>query len=460
MVFPANRIFMEMTRATKFDLLVIGGGSGGIACARKAAEFGARVALVESSNIGGTCVNVGCVPKKVTFNCASQLEYLKHMKDYGISAELKSIDFKSFKLKRDSYVQKLNGIYLSNLQKSGVELINGIGKFVSKSAIDVNGKKYTADHIVIATGSYPSVPKILGAELGITSNGFFELESIPKSILISGAGYIAVELCGILKALGSDVYLAIRYDKVLRTFDSLISDVITEEIENSGIHILRNSKVNCVEKVGDNLKVSYNKGKNSVEVEKVLWAIGRRPSIDLNLEKANVEIDEMGHIKVDAYQNTSQQGIYALGDVCGKWLLTPVAIAAGRKLATRLFGKEVVCLEYSNIPSVVFSHPPAATVGLNEDEAIKTYGKENIKTYRSVFTPMYFAISEEKRKCHMKLVCYGADEKVVGLHMVGPSCDEILQGFAVAIKMGATKKNFDSCVAIHPTSAEELVTMR
>lgn len=460
MFHPASRIFMEMSKASKFDLLVIGGGSGGIACARKAAELGARVALVENSNIGGTCVNVGCVPKKITFNCASHLEYLKHMKDYGISADFKSIDFKSFKLKRDAYIQKLNDIYLSNLKKSGVVLIKGLGKFVSKSAIDVDGKKYTADHIVIATGGYPFIPKATGAELGITSDGFFELESIPKSILISGAGYIAVELCGILKALGSDVYLAIRYDKVLRTFDSMISDVVTEELENSGIHILKNSTISTIDNVGDNLKVFFGKGKNPMEVEKVLWAVGRRPSIDLNLEKANVEVDEMGHIKVDAYQNTSQEGIYALGDVCGKWLLTPVSIAAGRKLAACIFGKESVPLEYSNIPSVVFSHPPVATVGLTEDEAVKTYGTENIKIYKSVFTPMYYAMTEEKKKCHMKLVCCGAEEKVVGLHMVGPSCDEILQGFAVAIKMGATKKNFDACVAIHPTSAEELVTMR
>ncbi|GFV83254.1 glutathione reductase, mitochondrial [Trichonephila clavipes] len=298
------------------------------------------------------------------------------------------------------------------------------------------------------------------AELGITSDGFFELESIPKSILISGAGYIAVELCGILKALGSDVYLAIRHDKVLRTFDSMISDVITEEIENSGIHILKNSTISTIEKVGNNLEVSFINKKNPVEVEKVLWAVGRRPNIDLNLREANVEVDETGHIKVDAYQNTSQEGIYALGDVCGKWLLTPVAIAVGRKLAASLFGNQTDPLEYSNIPSVVFSHPPSATVGLSEEEAVKTYGKENIKVYKSVFTPMYYAITEEKKKCHMKLVCWGAEEKVVGLHMVGPSCDEILQGFAVAIKMGATKKNFDACVAIHPTSAEELVTMR
>ncbi|GIY56924.1 glutathione reductase, mitochondrial [Caerostris darwini] len=450
-----------MSTLAKFDLLVIGGGSGGIACARKAAELGAKVGLIESGNIGGTCVNVGCVPKKMSFNCASHTEYLKHMQDYGFSVELKSIDFRSFKLKRDAYIHKLNDIYLTNLKKSGVELINGFGKFVSNSTIDVNGIEYSSDHIVIATGGYPSVPKIPGADLCITSDGFFELETIPRSVLISGAGYIAVELSGILKALGSEVYLAIRYDKVLRTFDSLIRDVVTKEIENSGVNIMKHSSVSSVEQINGNLRVSFNNDKDPIDVEQIIWAIGRNPSTNLNLEKAGVELDQTGYVKVDELQNTSQKGIYALGDVCGKWLLTPVAIASGRKLAVRLFGNDPnALLEYSDIPSVVFSHPPAATVGITEDEAIKTLGRENIKTYTSVFTPMYYAITEEKVKCHMKLVCCGVEEKVVGLHMVGPSCDEILQGFAVAIKMGATKKNFDSCVAIHPTTAEELVTMR
>ncbi|XP_055943328.1 glutathione reductase, mitochondrial-like [Argiope bruennichi] len=459
-MFLTNRLLKNMSKLTKFNLLVIGGGSGGIACARKAAELGAKVALIESSDIGGTCVNVGCVPKKISFNCAYQAECLKYMSNYGFSVELKSVDFRSFKLKRDAYIRKLNDIYISNLKKSGVELINGIGKFVSNTAVEVNGEEYSADHIVVATGGYPLIPNVPGADLGITSNGFFELESIPRSVLISGAGYIAVELCGILKALGSDVYLAIRREKVLRTFDNLISDVVTKEIENSGVHVLRNSNIESVEKVNDNLKVSVS-GKDPVHVETVIWAIGRSPNTALNLEKAGIELDETNHIKVDAYQNTSQRGIYALGDVCGKWLLTPVAIAAGRKLAVRLFGDDPnALLDYSNIPSVVFSHPPAGTVGFTEDEAIKKYGKENIKIYTSMFTPMYYAITEEKIRCHMKLICCGVEERVVGLHMVGPSCDEILQGFAVAIKMGATKKDLDACVAIHPTSAEELVTMR
>ncbi|GIY45902.1 glutathione reductase, mitochondrial [Caerostris extrusa] len=365
-----------MSTLAKFDLLVIGGGSGGIACARKAAELGAKVGLIESGNIGGTCVNVGCVPKKMSFNCASHIEYLKHMQDYGFSVELKSIDFRSFKLKRDAYIHKLNDIYLTNLKKSGVELINGFGKFVSNSTIDVNGTEYCADHIVIATGGYPSVPKIPGADLCMTSDGFFELETIPRSVLISGAGYIAVELSGILKALGSDVYLAIRYDKVLRTFDSLISDVVTKEIENSGVNIMKHSSVSSVEQINGNLRVSFNNNKDPID---------------------GVELDQTGHVKVDELQNTSQKGIYALGDVCGKWLLTPVAIASGRKLAVRLFGDDPnALLEYSDIPSVVFSHPPAATVGITEDEAIKTFGRENIKTYTSVFTPMYYAITEEK----------------------------------------------------------------
>uniref|UniRef100_A0A2L2YJ85 Glutathione reductase n=1 Tax=Parasteatoda tepidariorum TaxID=114398 RepID=A0A2L2YJ85_PARTP len=444
----------------KFDLLVLGGGSGGIACARKAAELGAKVGLIEKGRIGGTCVNVGCVPKKVSFNYAALIESLKFMPDYGISVDVKSIDFGKFKTKRDAYVQKLNDIYFSNLEKSGIIFIEGKGEFVSSNTINVNGQQFSAEHIVIATGGKPSFPKISGAEFGITSDGFFELESLPKSILVSGAGYIAVELCGILKALGSDVYLAIRGEKVLRTFDNIISDVLTEEIKKSGVHLLTNSLVKSVEKTSHHKRVIFSDG-NSIDVECVMWAIGRQPNIDLNLDKTSIDLDDSGHIKVDADQNTTEKGIYALGDVCGKWLLTPVAIAAGRKLAIRLFADDADShLNYANIPSVVFSHPPAATVGLTEVEAIKEFGKENTKIYTSVFTPMYFAITEEKTKCHMKLICLGKEEKVIGLHMIGTSCDEILQGFAVAIKMGATKKQFDECVAIHPTSAEELVTMR
>uniref|UniRef100_A0A8C9IAC5 glutathione-disulfide reductase n=1 Tax=Piliocolobus tephrosceles TaxID=591936 RepID=A0A8C9IAC5_9PRIM len=381
-----------------YDYLVIGGGSGGLASARRAAELGARAAVVESHKLGGTCVNVGCVPKKVMWNTAVHSEFMHDHADYGFS----------------SCEGKFNW--------SHIEIIHGHAAFTSdpKPTIEVSGKKYTAPHILIATGGVPSVPhesQIPGASLGITSDGFFQLEELPSRSVIVGAGYIAVEIAGILSALGSKTSLMIRHDKVLRSFDSMISTNCTEELENAGVEVLKFSQ--------------------------------------------GIQTDDKGHIIVDEFQNTNVKGIYAVGDVCGKALLTPVAIAAGRKLAHRLFEhKEDSKLDYNNIPTVVFSHPPIGTVGLTEDEAIHKYGEENVKIYSTSFTPMYHAVTKRKTKCVMKMVCANKEEKVVGIHMQGLGCDEMLQGFAVAVKMGATKADFDNTVAIHPTSSEELVTLR
>uniref|UniRef100_A0A8C0SSZ6 Glutathione reductase, mitochondrial n=2 Tax=Canis lupus familiaris TaxID=9615 RepID=A0A8C0SSZ6_CANLF len=408
--------------AASFDYLVIGGGSGGLASARRAAELGARAAVVESHKLGGTCVNVGCVPKKVMWNTAVHSEFMHDHVDYGFQSCESKFNWRVIKEKRDAYVSRLNTIYQNNLTKSHIEIIHGHAAFTcdSEPTIEVNGNKYTAPHILIATGGVPSRPQesqIPGASLGITSDGFFQLEELPGRSVIVGAGYIAVEIAGILSALGSKTSLMIRHDKVLRNFDSIISSNCTEELENSGIEVLK-----------------YSQG---------------------------IQTDDKGHIIVDEFQNTSVKGIYAVGDVCGKALLTPVAIAAGRKLAHRLFEcKEDSKLDYDNIPTVVFSHPPIGTVGLTEDEAIYKYGKENVKTYSTTFTPMYHAVTKRKTKCVMKMVCATMEEKVVGIHMQGIGCDEMLQGFAVAVKMGATKADFDNTVAIHPTSSEELVTLR
>ncbi|XP_006884188.1 PREDICTED: glutathione reductase, mitochondrial isoform X3 [Elephantulus edwardii] len=405
-----------------YDYLVIGGGSGGLASARRAAELGARAAVVESHKLGGTCVNVGCVPKKVMWNTAVHSEFIHDQGDYGFQSCESKFNWSVIKEKRDAYVSRLNTIYQNNLTKSNIDIIHGYAAFTSdpKPTVEVNGKKYTAPHILIATGGVPSLPhdsQIPGASLGITSDGFFQLEELPRRSVIIGAGYIAVEIAGILSALGSKTSLMIRHDKVLRNFDSIISSNCTEELENAGIEVLK-----------------YSQG---------------------------IQTDDKGHIIVDEFQNTSVRGIYAVGDVCGKALLTPVAIAAGRKLAHRLFEcKQDSKLDYDNIPTVVFSHPPIGTVGLTEDEAIKKYGKENVKTYSTTFTPMYHAVTKRKTKCVMKMVCANKEEKVVGIHMQGIGCDEMLQGFAVAVKMGATKADFDNTVAIHPTSSEELVTLR
>ncbi|XP_021249992.1 glutathione reductase, mitochondrial isoform X2 [Numida meleagris] len=383
---------------------------------------------------------------------------------------------RTIKEKRDAYVRRLNEIYENNVTKARIDIIRGYGKFTSdpEPTIEVNGKKYTAPHILIATGGRPSVPpdcKVPGASLGITSDGFFDLEELPRRSVVIGAGYIAVEIAGILSTLGSKSSLLIRRDKVLRTFDSLISTNCTQELENTGVDVWKHTQVQAVTKSPNGLLevkvISSEPGHKPTvrvihDVDCLLWAIGREPNTEeLCLDHVDVKVDAQNHVVVDEFQNTTRKGIYAIGDVCGRALLTPVAIAAGRKLALRLFGNQQDArLDYSNIPTVVFSHPPIGTVGLTEDEAIAAHGKDNVKIYSTSFTPMYHAVTQRKVKCVMKLVCAGKEEKVVGLHMQGLGCDEMLQGFAVAIKMGATKADFDNTVAIHPTSAEELVTMR
>ncbi|CAK6964942.1 glutathione reductase%2C mitochondrial isoform X1 [Scomber scombrus] len=453
----------------QFDFLVIGGGSGGLAGARRAAELGATTAVIESHKLGGTCV---------MWNAAVHAEYLHDHSDYGFEVDNIRFSWETLKAKRDIYVSHLNHIYRNNLDKAKIQTILGHARFTSgpQPTVEVNGKKYTAPHILIATGGQPTVlseNEVPGANLGITSDGFFELESLPKRSVIVGAGYIAVEMAGILSTLGSKTSLIIRQTGVLRNFDSFVSANCTKELQNSGVDLWRNSHVKSVSKTDKGLLVTLatkdpekkneeEKISTIEEVDCLLWAIGRQPNTSgLNIGEMGVTTDDRGHIVVDEFQNTSRQGIYAVGDVCGKALLTPVAIAAGRKLAHRLFeGKKDSKLDYSSIPTVVFSHPPIGTVGLTEEEAIKSRGKENVKIYKTSFTPMYHAITTRKSLCIMKLVCVGKEETVVGLHMQGLGCDEMLQGFAVAIKMGATKSHFDKTIAIHPTSSEEFVTMR
>nr|XP_009685585.1 PREDICTED: glutathione reductase, mitochondrial [Struthio camelus australis] len=421
-------------------------------------------------------VNVGCVPKKVMWNTAVHAEFIHDHADYGFEVAGSKFNWRTIKEKRDAYVRRLNEIYENNVNKAHIEIIRGYGKFTAdpEPTVEVDGKKYTAPHILVATGGQPSVPlesEIPGASLGITSDGFFDLEELPRRSVVVGAGYIAVEIAGILSTLGSKSSLLIRHDKVLRTFDSLISSNCTQELENTGVDVWKHALVKTVTRSpGGLLDVTVTSSmpgcKPTVrviqDVDCLLWALGRVPNTEgLCLDRVGVKVDAKGHIVVDEFQNTTRKGIYAIGDVCGKALLTPVAIAAGRKLAHRLFeGRQDSKLDYTNIPTVVFSHPPIGTVGLTEDEAISAHGKENVKIYSTSFTPMYHAVTKRKTKCVMKLVCAGKEEKVVGLHMQGLGCDEMLQGFAVAIKMGATKADFDNTVAIHPTSAEELVTLR
>ncbi|HHJ13449.1 MAG TPA: glutathione-disulfide reductase [Gammaproteobacteria bacterium] len=445
-----------------YDLIAIGGGSGGLSVAERAARYGARAAVVEKGRLGGTCVNVGCVPKKVMWFASGIAHVLEHAPDYGFALERGGFDWAALKQKRDAYVQGINDWYHTYLSDSDIAEIRGEARFVDARTLAVNGQHYTADHIVIAPGGAPLVPDTPGAELGITSDGFFELERLPERVAVVGSGYIAVELAGMLNALGSDVTMLLRREHLLREFDAMLRDCLTEEMLGDGIDILARTRVREVRKAADDsLSILCENGQELKGFDTLIWAIGRYPlTAALNLEAAGIQTDAAGHIPVDRFQGTGVEGIHAIGDVTGKAQLTPVAIAAGRRLADRLFGgMSERHLPYENIPTVVFSHPPIATVGLTESAARDMHG-EAVKVYQTRFTAMYNALTKRQQKTAMKLVTVGAKEKIVGCHVIGPGADEMLQGFAVAIRMGATKRDFDDTVAIHPTSAEELVTMR
>ncbi|KAI9849576.1 MAG: Glutathione reductase [Thelocarpon superellum] len=461
------------------DYLVVGGGSGGLASARRASSlYGAKAMAIESNKLGGTCVNVGCVPKKITWNAAAIRETLHDAKAYGFSfEETAPFDWAAFKHKRDEYITRLNGIYERNLEKEKVEYVHGRAHILSKNEVEItlddgSKERVRTKKLLIATGGHPSIPHdIPGAELGITSDGFFELEKQPKKVALVGAGYIAVEMAGMFNALGTETHLFIRQDTFLRTFDPMIQEVTVKEYERQGIYIHRQSSQSKVEKDPSKpgwIKLHYkdSKGQGVLGLDCLLWAIGRAPEVeDLGLEKIGVKQNKKGQVIVDDYQNTNIDDVYALGDVCGRVELTPVAIAAGRRLSDRIFGPEkfrTTRLVYDNIPSVVFAHPEIGSTGLTEPQAIEQYGKDNVKIYKTEFTAMYYAMMDAGAKgpTAYKLVCVGPEEKVVGLHILGVGSAEMLQGFGVAVKMGATKADFDSCVAIHPTSAEELVTLK
>lgn len=340
-------------------------------------------------------------------------------------------------------------------------MINGYAKFVDAHTIEVNGEQLTADHFLIATGGRPEWPKIPGAEYGIDSDGFFELTELPERVAIIGAGYIAVELAGVLHGLGSDTHLFVRKHAPLRNFDSIIVEGLVETMAREGATLHIHSVPKEVIKNEDGTLTIHFEDGSTHTTDTLIWAIGRQPNTkDLNLEVTDVELNAGGYIKVDKYQNTTAENIYAIGDVTGHIELTPVAIAAGRRLSERLFNnKPNAFLDYTNIPTVIFSHPPIGTIGMSEEEAKETYGEEDIKVYTSIFTSMHSSITANRQKTYMKLVCQGENEKIVGLHGLGKGLDEMVQGFAVAIKMGATKADFDNTVAIHPTGSEEFVTM-
>lgn len=447
----------------EYDYIVIGGGSGGIASANRAAMHGAKVILFEGKEVGGTCVNVGCVPKKVMWYGAQVAETLhRYAGEYGFDVTINKFDFATLKANRQAYIDRIHGSYERGFDSNGVERVYEYARFVAPHTVEVAGERYTAPHILIATGGHALYPNIPGSEYGITSDGFFELDEVPKRTAVIGAGYIAVEVAGVLNALGSDTHLFVRKDRPLRTFDKDIVDVLVDEMAKSGptLHTHANA-TEVVKNADDSLTISFDNGE-TITVDCLIWAIGRAANTSgFGLEKTGVKLTEKGRIYSDEFENTSVPGIYALGDVTGKLDLTPVAVKAGRQLSERLFNNKADAkLDYTDVATVVFSHPVIGSVGLTEEKAIAKYGAENIKVYKSSFTPMYTALGDNRQPSTMKLVTLGDDEKIIGLHGIGYGVDEMIQGFSVAIKMGATKADFDNTVAIHPTGSEEFVTMR
>jgi glutathione reductase (NADPH) len=446
--------------STAYDLVVLGGGSGGIAAARRAAQQGARVALVEQGRLGGTCVNQGCVPKKVMWHAAQLAHTFEDAAGYGFDLQLKRHDWSGLKQARDAYITRLNGIYQHNLEKDGVEILRGLGSFRDARCVVVEKRVLMAKHVLIATGGRPAQPDVPGAELGTDSDGFFRLDHCPERVAVVGGGYIAVELAGMLQALGAQVTLLVRGKQLLRSFDDMLGEALLAAMRAQGIEVLMETQVTALASIAGGVRADLS-SKSSANFTTLIWAIGRDPSTEgLGLDAIHVRTDKHGHVQTDAFQNSSVSGIYAVGDVTGRAALTPVAIAAGRRLADRLFGgKPDSKLDYAQIPTVVFSHPAIGTVGLSESEAREQHG-DAVKVYTSRFNALYYGVLEHKIPSHMKLVTVGPEERVVGCHVIGQGSDELLQGFAVAMRMGATKRDFDDTIAIHPTSAEELVTMR
>jgi glutathione reductase (NADPH) len=445
---------------THFDLIAIGGGSGGLAVAEKAAEYGRRVAVVEARKLGGTCVNNGCVPKKVMWYAANLAHAVDDAKHFGVPASRGPTDWSGLVEGRQDYIAAINRYWDGYVEDSGITRIEGTARFVDAHLIEVDGSLCSADHIVVATGGRPIVPSVSGSDLGITSDGFFELTEQPRRVAIIGAGYIGVELAGVLRALGSEVSIVALEARVLETFDPMISEVLMREMRKQGIGLHRGFQVSGLVRTERGIALDAVDGERLGGFDTVIWAVGRAPNtLELELGRAGVETWHNGTVPTDEYQNTNVPGVYAIGDITGRSPLTPVAIAAGRRLAVRLFGGQPESrVDYDNIPSVVFAHPPVGTVGLTEPRARESH--ETVTVYRTEFTPMRHALSEHGVTTAMKLVCVGEDQRVAGIHLVGDNVDEMLQGFAVAVKMSATKADLDNTIPIHPVSAEELVTMK
>lgn len=444
----------------EYDLVVIGGGSGGIAAANRAASYGARCALIESARLGGTCVNLGCVPKKIMWNAAHLQHEVAAAVAGGVHRGELHCDWAALVAARDRYVARLNGLYAEKLAKNKIDVVTGRGRFVDRNTVSVGDQILRAKHILIATGAAPTVPDIPGAELGITSDQFFTLQTQPRKVALVGSGYIAVEFAGMLRALGSEVTLLVRGETVVSSFDAMLGEQLLKAMRESGIEVVTGAAIESASERDSVKSLRLRDGRELGGFDTLLWAIGRQAeTAQLNLDAIGIKTGKDGLIGADAYHNTAADGIYAVGDIAAGPSLTPVAIAAGRRLADRLFGaNHGAPLELDLVPTVIFSHPPIGTIGLTEAQALEQYRR--IKVYQSTFTPMAYALTPHPVRTAMKLITVGDDEKIVGCHIIGVAADEMLQGFAVALRMGATKADFDATLAIHPTSAEELVTLR
>jgi glutathione reductase (NADPH) len=448
-----------------FDVIAIGAGSGGLSIVERAAAYGAKTAVIEAGELGGTCVNVGCVPKKVMWYGASVAHALQDGKDYGFDVTIGDLNWEKLVTKRENFIGGIIDWYQDYLVESKVEVIQGFAKFIDNKTLDVDGEQYTADHIVIATGGRPILPNdIEGAEYGLTSDGFFEeLDEVqPKKVVVVGGGYIALEFAMLMNGLGSDVSVLHQGWPVMEGFDSMIQTTLRRQMETDGIDLNDDAIIEKIEKIADdNLTIHFKDGSQLEKVNALIWAIGRVPNTDnIGLENTTVALTDRGMVVVDDEEKTTVDGIYAIGDIIGKAPLTPVAIAAGRRLGDRLYGgKPDRKMSYDNIATVMFTHPPIGTIGMSEEKARAEYGDE-VKIYQTDFVPLYHQMTRNKVKTAMKLVVLGEEEKIIGCHIMGLGADEMLQGFAVAIRMGATKQDFDDTSAIHPVSAGGLVTMK
>ncbi|KZD12242.1 glutathione-disulfide reductase [Oceanibaculum pacificum] len=441
-----------------YDLFVIGAGSGGVRASRISAKLGAKVAICEDYRVGGTCVIRGCVPKKLLTYAAHFHEDFADAAGFGWTVGETAHDWKTLIANKDTEIDRLNGIYIRLLKDAGVELIDGRGSLVDAHTVKVGKKSYIADKILIATGGWPEMPEIPGIEHAITSNEALELKSLPRRVVIVGGGYIAVEFAGIFNGLGADVTLAIRRDLPLRGFDEDVRAALTEEMVKKGITIAPNTNITSIEKTKSCLSLMTD-SEEIIECDAVMYATGRTPNTKgLGLEAAGVHVNKKGAVTVDEYSQTTVENIYAVGDVTDRIALTPVAIAEGHAFADTVFGKKPRAVDHANVPSAVFSHPPIGSVGLTEAQARQQY--EAVDTYVSRFRPMKHTLSGRDERTMMKLVVDRDSDRVVGCHMVGVDAPEIVQGLGIALKAGATKADFDATIGIHPTAAEEFVTMR